>query len=93
VASNCHQGVESSLGAELGYPIGIASDPGGKVYVSDRDNQRIQKFADPAPPPPSGPGATPPGPTGLRAHALKKCKKKKGRARAKCKKKAKLLPI
>jgi hypothetical protein len=33
------------------------------------------------------------GPTGQRAAALKKCKKKKGAARKKCKKKAKKLPV
>lgn len=51
----------------------------------------------PCGPPPSG-GGDPPsgdqsGPTGKRAAALKKCKKKKGRARANCKKKAKKLPV
>jgi hypothetical protein len=50
-------------------------------------------------PPGSGGGTTPAGtaalagPTGLRAAALKKCKKKKRAARAKCKKKANLLPL
>ena len=43
----------------------------------------------PATPPP----AVNPGPTGQRAAALKKCKKKRGRARANCKKKAKKLPL
>jgi CSLREA domain-containing protein len=53
----------------------------------------------PPPPPPSPPSSptptatAPSGPTGLRAAALKKCKKKHGAARAKCKKKANLLPI
>jgi hypothetical protein len=51
------------------------------------------------PPPPVGtgpaplPGATPPGPTGRRAAALKKCKKKTGKARVNCRKKAKKLPV
>ncbi len=53
-------------------------------------------------PPPSGGGGgggdvtgvtSPPGPTGKRAAALKKCKKKKGRARASCIKKAKKKPL
>jgi hypothetical protein len=35
----------------------------------------------------------PPGPTGRRSAALKKCKKKKGRAKSKCKKKANKLPV
>jgi CSLREA domain-containing protein len=52
----------------------------------------------PPPPPPSGGGggSTTPaaaGPTGLRAAALKKCKKKHGRARANCKKRANRLPV
>jgi CSLREA domain-containing protein len=47
------------------------------------------------PSPPVNPPPTPPaGPTGLRAAALKKCKKKKtAAARKKCKKKAKKLPL
>jgi len=46
------------------------------------------------PPPPPPPSVSPPGPTGLRAAALKKCKKKTtSKARKKCKKKAKLLPV
>jgi hypothetical protein len=55
--------------------------------------------ADPSgpcvPAPPGGGAPTPPaaGPTGQRAAALKKCKKKKGAARKKCKKKAKKLPV
>ncbi len=39
------------------------------------------------------PPAVIPAPTGRRAAALKKCKKKRGRARANCKKKAKKLPV
>jgi hypothetical protein len=50
-----------------------------------------------APTAPTAPAtSTPPpvaSPTGLRAAALKKCKKKHGAARAKCKKKANLLPL
>jgi hypothetical protein len=50
-------------------------------------------------PPPSGFGggdggsAASPGPTGQRAAALKKCKKKQGRARTNCKKHANQLPL
>jgi hypothetical protein len=40
-----------------------------------------------------GPPVAPAGPTGQRTAALKKCKKKTGRARANCKKKAKKLPV
>jgi ELWxxDGT repeat protein len=48
----------------------------------------------PAPAGPTPPAATVPGPTGERARALKKCKKKKSKqARKKCKKKAKRLPV
>jgi trypsin len=50
----------------------------------------------PAPPPPGGnqaPPASPPGATGKRAAALKKCKKKRGKARKKCMKRAKRLPV
>jgi hypothetical protein len=37
--------------------------------------------------------APPSAPTGQRAAALKKCKKKKGKARKKCKKRARALPV
>jgi uncharacterized delta-60 repeat protein len=69
------------------------TDAAGNVDPSDA----VQTFTVVTPPPPpSSPTPTtsaPPGPTGLRAAALKKCKKKHGAARAKCKKKANLLPI
>jgi hypothetical protein len=42
---------------------------------------------------PSSPQPAVAGPTGQRAAALKKCKKKHGQARRKCKKKANLLPV
>jgi ELWxxDGT repeat protein len=53
------------------------------------------KVTPEAAPPGSGGGAAqPPGPTGKRAKALKKCKKKKSKkARKKCRKKAKKLPV
>jgi hypothetical protein len=48
----------------------------------------------PPPATPAPPGTTPASTiTGLRAAALKKCKKKHGRARANCKKKANKLPV
>jgi hypothetical protein len=50
----------------------------------------------PAPPPGGGnsqPPVTSPGPTGQRAAALKKCKKKRGKAHKKCVKRAKRLPV
>jgi hypothetical protein len=45
------------------------------------------------PPSTGNPQPAPPGATGQRAAAIKKCKKKKGRARANCLKKAKKLPL
>jgi trimeric autotransporter adhesin len=45
------------------------------------------------PPPPATPTPPAAGPTGRRAAALKKCKKKSGDARTACKKKAKKLPV
>jgi len=56
----------------------------------------IGATATPPPAPPAAPQPTvaPPGPTGQRAAALKKCKKKKSaQARKKCKKNANKLPI
>ncbi len=49
--------------------------------------------AMPVTPPATPPATSPSGATGLRAAALKKCKKKKGKARKKCKKKALKLPV
>ncbi|MGZ5312837.1 MAG: hypothetical protein ACXWEA_01385 [Solirubrobacterales bacterium] len=49
---------------------------------------------DPQPPPAGTPaGTAASGPTGQRAAALAKCKKKKGSARKKCKKRASTLPV
>src|SRR5262249_43103194 len=95
VAQDCFAGSTGTLGGEFNAPAGVGTDSAGALYVADRPNNRIQKFAaDPVPPPttPSSPGA--PGPTGQRGAALKKCKKKKGAsARRKCKQKANKLPI
>ncbi len=61
VAAACKVGVDGALAGEFHFPLGIATDAAGKVYVGDRDNDRIQKFSDPIAtrPPPSG-GAAPP---------------------------------
>jgi hypothetical protein len=88
---------------------GIVSNPGqgnndgdllGDACDADDDNDGVLDVNDgcpvqanatatgcPLPPPPAA------GPTGQRAAALKKCKKKKGAARKKCKKKANKLPL
>jgi len=56
-------------------------------------------YTPPSPPPGGGGGggtvplASAPGPTGQRAAALKKCKKKTGRAKKRCKKRANQLPV
>jgi predicted outer membrane repeat protein len=66
-------------------PIGAACDTGA-----------FEGSVGPKPPPTTGggpPATTTPGPTGLRAAALKKCKKKHGKKRKKCKKKANTLPV
>jgi hypothetical protein len=54
-------------------------------------NFTVSALCEPGPPPAA---AVPPGPTGQRAAALKKCKKKHSKkARKRCKKKAALLPV
>jgi sugar lactone lactonase YvrE len=98
VASSCLTGDIGSLGGEMGSPRGLGTDASGNLYLADFSNRRVQKFADPAPPPttPSTPAPVPTTSTitGQRAAALKKCKKKfpKGPRRTKCIKKAKKLP-
>jgi len=81
----------------MNQPRGLATDASGSVYVAEFNNRRIQKFADPVVVPPviSPPATTPTVPTGRRAAAIKKCKKKfaKGPRRTKCVKKAKRLPV
>lgn len=73
---------------------------GPNLYVPNFTTDNISHFRIEQPPaPPSGDGGTapiaasPPGPTGQRAAALKRCKKKKGKARKKCRKRALKLPV
>ena len=100
--SACMAGTSGSGTGELNGPELVATDCRGAVWVADSSNDRVQRFGEPNTPlppcvstPPAGGGSTSPaaGPTGRRAAALKKCKKKHGKARAKCKKKANLLPV
>jgi hypothetical protein len=66
----------------------IIGTPGGTTSAS------LTGTATAPPPPPPPPPAASTGPTGQRAAALKKCKKKKSKqARKKCKKKANRLPV
>jgi DNA-binding beta-propeller fold protein YncE len=93
-AATCQAGVAGALGEEMNSPVSVAADASGNLYLADSLNNRIQKFADPLPPAPPPSGAAP---TGQRAAALRKCKKKfpgksKAKKRKKCKRKANLLP-
>ncbi|MGH2957148.1 MAG: hypothetical protein ACRDL6_09155 [Solirubrobacterales bacterium] len=44
VALNCQSGATGGLGGELNFPIGMATDATGSVYVADALNFRIQRF-------------------------------------------------
>jgi tripartite motif-containing protein 71 len=95
-APSCTVGLLGGSGGEFNVPTGAAATAAGAVYFSDGGLQRIQKFAaDPAPPAAVPPTAgVPAGPTGQRAAALKRCKKKKTKkARRKCRRKARQLPL
>ncbi len=103
----CQLGAAGAGIGQINEPEELATDCRGAVWVADEGNNRVQRFGEPGTPlppctaPPSGGGAaaapTPsstPAPTGERARALKRCKKKpKGPKRAKCIKKAKRLPV
>ena len=54
VAASCQSGATGGLGGELSFPTGAATDAQGNLYVGDTANNRIQKFADPTPPPRDG---------------------------------------
>jgi DNA-binding beta-propeller fold protein YncE len=102
VAANCQAGATGGLGGEMDLPTGVATDAAGNVYLGDRFNNRIQRFAEPLPAVPPAGGAAPTGaaaPTGQRAAALKKCKKKAKKKHwtkkqlKKCKRNASKLPV
>ncbi len=50
VAANCQAGSAGGLGGEMDSPFGVAAGPQNAVYVADRNNNRIQRFADSPPP-------------------------------------------
>lgn len=83
VAASCQAGsTATALGGEFNSPARVVVDPAGAVWVADRANQRIQRFAaDPVslPLPPGG-GPPPPAP-------VKKCKKGQKLSKGKCVKK------
>jgi DNA-binding beta-propeller fold protein YncE len=43
-AASCKAGAQGGLGGEMTFPLGVASDAAGNVYVADSFNHRIQKF-------------------------------------------------
>ena len=43
VLTSCKKGAEGDLGGERHSPYGVATD-GSKVYVAERDNDRVQRF-------------------------------------------------
>ena len=77
-AASCLTGTTGGLGGEMNVPRGVATDATGNVYVADRTNERIQRFADPVTPPPTGGGTT---------TQPKKCKKGQKLKKGKCVKK------
>jgi hypothetical protein len=87
-------GVTTGLGSgQLKHPEGLAFDCKGGLWVGDQDNFRIQRFGEPGTPACVPPPAAA-GPTGRRAAALKKCKKKHSKhKRKKCRKRARKLPV
>ena len=96
VAANCEAGPNLApfLGGEVVLPDGLAADAAGSLYVADRFNNRVEKFADLPPTSVPPPSAAPPAPTpSTPAPKKKKCKKKKHKhsasatAKKKCKKK------
>jgi hypothetical protein len=92
---------------QTGLATGSCSPTFSFAYAQDYDSADVQTLAQVAinrfnatpatvcsPPSPGGPAPAIAGPTGRRAAALKKCKKKHSKqARRKCRKKAKRLPV
>ena len=74
MAADCKAGpnVAPFLGGEVVLPDGLATDAAGSLYVTDRFNDRVEKFADPPPTitPPAAPAPSVP------TVKKKKCKKK-----------------
>jgi ELWxxDGT repeat protein len=87
-------GINPGTGAS--NPHGLANVNGTLFFTADDGTHGYELWKATIEPaaPGSSPTPTTPGPTGKRAAALKKCKKKKSaKARSKCKKKAKKLPV
>jgi hypothetical protein len=98
----CKKGETGDQGGEFLEAIGLAGNSDA-VYAVDYGWHRVSRFDDvpnstgggsgtPVLPAAPAAPAAPAGDTGLRAAALRKCKKKKGKARKKCKKKAQQVP-
>jgi streptogramin lyase len=43
-SSTCHSGINGSGNGQFSYPLSVAVDPSGNVYVDDYGNSRIQKL-------------------------------------------------
>jgi DNA-binding beta-propeller fold protein YncE len=43
--SSCQEGEQDDLAGALSIPIGIAADTAGALYVSDRENRRVNQFS------------------------------------------------
>jgi RTX calcium-binding nonapeptide repeat (4 copies) len=84
-------GVHDTINCAGDAADSVETDASG-VDLIDPSCESVSFFVPP--PTPTPPSNTTPGPTGQRAAALKKCKKKKSaQARKKCKKKANRLPV
>jgi tripartite motif-containing protein 71 len=91
----CQDGSAGAGMGQINQAEGVAVDCRGAVVVIDRPNSRVERFGEPGTktvPPCNDPAA--PGPTGRRAAALKKCKKKHSKKKRKrCRKRARKLPV